>query len=164
MSKMILCLLLVISSCVHHGTGQNGSGDPGGCTPIEIEPNDTFSQSTFLGVVKPPTQIVFCGDVDVPTDTDYYRVFTPFSELVSLVIENDQGKTSELSIYSHDTATNIFRLEGHFVGLPGQLSILDFPVVVLDDGFYFRLNNLDGPSKYDVTLWSAGIVIPAEDR
>jgi len=126
---------------------------------IEVEPNDTIRNATFVSVFTPPDHIVFDGTIDTVEDEDWYHFFTPQSEFVSLVINSDPDVPIEVLLYSNDIQNNQLNFLGHWIGDPGQLVALNIPVIVADDGFHMLIKTpVHVSTGYNVEIWTPGFV------
>lgn len=151
--KTLALLALLFISCNQQSGGHvgNGDGPPPRICP-EVEPNDSIATATFISVFTPPDHITFCGDLSSRGDEDVYRFFAPVSEIVSFVITSESTVPIEMFLYADG-------VQGHWVGDPGQLVVLNYPVIISDNGFYISISTpAHVISKYDIEMWSPGIV------
>lgn len=162
MRKLALLALLLAGCGSRPLPHQGGGGDgppppPPGCP--EHEPNDTIEGSTFISVFTPPDHITFCGELDSSQDEDIYHFFTPQSEIVSLVITGDGTVPIEIFLFANDLKNEELNTLGHWIGDPGKLVLLNFPVVVNDDGFHLLVRTpIHVPTDYQIEIWTPGFV------
>src|SRR5689334_11906024 len=156
MRLIVAILLLVLAACGKQLPGTPGGGGGGNTTPnLDVEPNDTIELANFVSVLTPPDQITFTGNLNATTDQDVYHFFTPSSEYVSFVIQNDGNVPIEAFLFARDIGGDNLTLLGHFVGDPGNLAVLNFPTIVADDGFHLVINTpAHVPTHYHVEIWT----------
>jgi hypothetical protein len=154
----ILALILV-AACNSDEKGHSaGRGGPlAECDVGETEPNDVAVEADFAGTLLPGDFITVCGRENSNGNSDWWWFFTPASQTVSFVVETPAKPTvtMEAWIYTNTVQDpDTFLLQGHFVGVPGRLIVLDWPVGVADNGFFLVLRGHGAPAMYSCETWS----------
>ena len=177
MRKWFSLLLLLAASCSQGQTGANG-GNGGGDPPTpptydydEVEFNDTFNSAQFITLLPQWYQENIGGILDLPDDLDYYYFFLnpnlgQDEVMVNIMVETDPFIAPRVSLYQtiYDTLgapTGDYQLIGTYVGVDGNLIILDVPIpyhsftnndlYLLLEG-YGPLNVYEG---YVIDFWSS---------
>lgn len=160
MRVILAALLLLLAACSPStGAAKGGGGPPPPCYTPEVEPNDSTATATFVTVLTPPDLMHFCGEIGLGTDNDDYKFFTPQSEYVSFVITNEGNVPLETYVYSQDVSDDSITLVGHFVGDPGNLSVMALPVPVTNDGFHIKISSPSHVAcEYHVEIWTPGFL------
>ena len=172
MKKQLFPLILFLAlSC----GGKHGDKDGGGPPPPppvpdyeEVEPNDSFDDANFITLLPSFNTESIGGYIDLPDDLDYFYFFlNPVlgddEILVNFVVETDVFIDPRLSLWQtiYDdlgVPTGDYQNLGIFVGVDGNLVVLDIPVTyhpfwnndlfVLMEGYGF------GYEGYTIDFWT----------
>ena len=121
----------------------------------EIEPNGSIDRAQFLGVFNPPDFVHVNGWFSHSWDYDYYRLFTPYPQLTSIVINTSTGIIVEATLVTKDIESPDLTVLGHWVGDPGHLEVLQWPTYSGNEGIYLILASPTGTiGPYNVEMWA----------
>ena len=171
--SLVALLLVWAHSCNGTLSTIDDDGDPPPPPPPscdqELEPNDYFTQATFVDVfpVSPPDKI--CGSLPF-FDTDFFYFYlspaSPVTEIyVSVVIVTDPDATLKLSLFqtvydSDGYPTGAYTMLGQFVDGPGMVFVNSFPVpydMMMNNDLFMTVEDLSLSfpyPEYELEYWS----------
>jgi len=140
---LLSLFLLLAAACGGDsgGNGGNGGGEPPD-PPVydydEVEFNDSFEDAQFITLLPQWDQENIGGTIDLPDDLDYYYFFLnpnlgQDEVRFNVMVETDVFIAPRVSLYqtvydSLGTPTGEYQLIGTYVGVNGNLIILDVPI------------------------------------
>mgnify|MGYP007034154855 CR=1 FL=1 len=121
----------------------------------EIEPNNSLITAQFVGLFTAPDFVHIDGGFSILSDFDYYKLYSPYPQLTSIVINTSNGVIMEATLITKDIEHPDIMVIGHWIGDPGHLEVLQWPTYSGNEGIYLILNSPTGIlGAYNVEMWA----------
>tara|TARA_R110002110_G_scaffold211268_1_gene423931 strand:- start:1525 stop:2034 length:510 start_codon:yes stop_codon:yes gene_type:complete len=168
--------MINLMGCNGGAVGDNSGGGPPPGPPTydyeEVEPNDDFSIAQFITLLPHgQSQEDIGGFIDLPDDLDYYYFFLSPNlgqdEIkFNAIVETDPFIAPKVSLYqtiydSFGTPTGEHQLIGTYIGVNGNLVILDVPIPYhsfTNNDLFLLLEGyttINGYKGYVIDFWSS---------
>lgn len=171
MNKIIVSLfVMLLAGCNGNantpGGGNNGGG-PGNmqCDFGEVEPNDSFMETDFIGVLTPVAGIFhICGNAN-PGNLDWFQFAgIPGSSIILNVgIKSFAGNTPAFGLWAGDSVTGAVRFVKSYVSPFEGGFIVENILLALsptEDQVFVVVNSFGIPQDYQLDVFATGIAVP----
>jgi len=167
-NQIFLIFSLIISCGDNHGHSDPDVDPPYVPMHEEVEPNDSFSEPQFITLLPVLSSEDIGGSLELPFDEDYYYFFLnpnlgDDEILFNAVVETDPLVDPRISLWqtvydSFGAPTGDYQLIGTYIGVDGNLVILDIPVPYnsfTNNDLFMVLDGFGvGYEEYIVDFWT----------